>query len=98
RSYGDWSSDVCSSDLIVSGSDGNLWFTEEMAGQIGRVSKTGVFKEFALPAATSEPQGIASGPDKNLWFTEYGAGKIGRITTAGKIGRASCRDGGCGEC
>ena len=42
--------------------------------------------EFALPSATTQPQGIAAGPDGNLWFTELGGvGGIGRITTSGVI-------------
>jgi len=64
---------------IVTGSDGNIWFTEDNIPGIGRITPTGVVTEFAVPA----DEGITAGPDGNLWFTEYGAQKIGRITTAG---------------
>jgi virginiamycin B lyase len=40
-------------------------------------------REFPLPTANSNPNGITAGPDGALWFTEMGA--IGRITTDGQI-------------
>src|SRR5262245_9243293 len=53
---------------IVTGSDGNLWFTEANASRIGMVNPTthGV-SEFATPTAGSGPVGITGGPDGNLW-------------------------------
>ncbi len=66
---------------IVSGSDGNLWFTEFSASKIGRITTAGVVTEF--PTSGANPQLIAAGPDGNLWFPEATANKIGRITTAG---------------
>jgi streptogramin lyase len=70
---------------IVSGSDGNLWFTDasEVQGQldkIGRITTAGVIKEFPLPTSNSLPIGIASGADGNIWFVESLNNKIGRIT------------------
>src|SRR6185503_13856579 len=35
---------------IVNGPDGNLWFTEQVAGRIGRITTAGVITEFVLPA------------------------------------------------
>src|SRR4051812_28445342 len=57
---------------IVAGPDGNLWFTESGANNIGRISATGVITEFPIPTADSGPSAIAAGPDGNLWFTESG--------------------------
>ena len=65
------------------GPDGNLWFTEHVRRQIGRITTAGIVTEFAVPTPSSNPQGITAGPDGNLWFTEAGANKIGRITTDG---------------
>ncbi|MGH7484629.1 MAG: virginiamycin B lyase family protein, partial [bacterium] len=84
------------SGSITPGSDGALWFTDEGADAIGRISVTGEVKEFATPTRTSGPgattldietNGITSGPDGNLWFTENnnGAGQIGRCTPKGAI-------------
>jgi sugar lactone lactonase YvrE len=75
---------------IVTGSDGNLWFTENGNG-IGRITTQGVITEFTAGltgVGTSDnpvPNGITSGPDGNLWFTEQNGNRIGRITTAGVI-------------
>jgi virginiamycin B lyase len=73
---------------IASGPDGALWFTELDAGQIGRITTSGVVTEYPISSPSdsqSFPAGIASGPDGALWFTERGAGKIGRITTSGVV-------------
>jgi len=79
---------------IVKGPDGAFWFTEEDGDQIARMTPTGVFTEFTLPANTSpfcnfigcvEPTNITVGPDGALWFTENSNNAIGRITTSGHI-------------
>src|SRR5438128_2358664 len=67
---------------ITAGPDGNLWFTESNANQIGRITTSGGFTEFPLPTTCGssfgcEPIGITAGPDGNLWFTEGGGNKIG---------------------
>ena len=69
---------------VARGSDGAIWFTERLAGQIGRLDD-GVFTEYALPQSGSDPTAIVSGPDGNLWFVEQATDQIGRITTAGLI-------------
>jgi virginiamycin B lyase len=70
---------------ITSGPDGAIWFTEPAANQIGRITTSGTFTEYAIPTANSSPGGITRGHDGALWFTESGPGKIGRITTSGSI-------------
>ena len=67
------------------GPDGNLWFTEQNANKIGRITPTGAITEFPLPTPWAAPSGITSGPDGNIWFTEKAANKIGRITPTGAI-------------
>ncbi len=82
---------------ITRGSDGNLWFTENGAGKIGRMTPSGVVTSFALPQVspppgspagtadtTPQPTAITAGPDGALWFTGI-PGEIGRITTAGVV-------------
>ena len=68
---------------IAPGPGGYLWFTENVANNIGRVDTAGGMREFAIPTASSAPTGITAGPDGNLWFTENGADKIGRMTPSG---------------
>jgi streptogramin lyase len=70
-------------DRIVASSDGGLWFTEQLAGDIGRFDpSTGKFERSVVLPSGSIPLGIAVGPDKNLWFTVasyHNAGTIGEI-------------------
>jgi streptogramin lyase len=76
-----------SADLesIAAGPDGNLWFTERTANQIGRITPLGAISEFPVPTTNVSPDAITSGPDGNLWFTEFNAKQIGRITPTGQI-------------
>lgn len=73
---------------IITGPDGNLWFTESLGGRIGRITPTGTISEFTsglsgliqLLAITSSPS------DNSLYFTERNPGASGRVgvmTTAG---------------
>jgi streptogramin lyase len=64
---------------IASGPDGNLWFTENDANRIGRITPTGAITEFVLPpGGGGGPVDIAAGADGNMWFA---AGNfIGRIS------------------
>jgi streptogramin lyase len=71
-------------DYITMGSDGNLWFTEFYADQIGRITPNGTIREFPLPDL-NDIEGITSGADGNLWFTEPGENKIGRMTASGVV-------------
>ncbi|HEV3217894.1 MAG TPA: hypothetical protein VGZ27_19365, partial [Vicinamibacterales bacterium] len=86
---------------IVTGPDGNLWFTEADANKIGRVTTAGVCVEFAVPTSNRRPTGfgpnitngpfwITNGPDGNMWFSEPIGQKIGRIAgTAAPGGNAN---------
>src|SRR5216683_3090428 len=63
---------------IVTGPDGNLWFTEQEAGKVAKMTPAGVFTEYAVPTYVAGPHGIATGPDGDIWFTELDAGKSRR--------------------
>lgn len=71
---------------ITTGADGNLWFVENGASQIARLTPTGTFTEFPV---TQRPWDICKGPDGNVWFTEYNpqdnTGFLGRITPSGVV-------------
>jgi virginiamycin B lyase len=56
--------------MLVTGPDGNLWFTEP--GAIGIFSPTSlrVIGQVSLPSGTQTPADITVGPDGNIWFTE----------------------------
>src|SRR4051794_40461337 len=70
---------------IVTGPDGNLWFTESDRGAIGRITPTGEITEFDLPDSGAGPYGITVGSDGNLWFTERFANLIGKMTPTGEL-------------
>ncbi|HEY1331903.1 MAG TPA: hypothetical protein VGH10_10590 [Actinomycetota bacterium] len=65
------------------GSDGNVWFTEFNANQIGKITPSGAVTEYPIPTPGSLPTGITAGPDGALWFAESAANQIGRVTTSG---------------
>ncbi len=72
---------------IVKGSDGNLWFTENLRSKIGKITTDGIITEYNT---LLKPVDITAGTDGNLWFTkEVAVGsngdKIGRITTNGEV-------------
>ena len=69
---------------IVSGPDGNLWFTEYTADKIGRATTAGVITEFAFSAGFG-PAGVTTGPDGNLWACGFSGNKVARVTTAGVV-------------
>ncbi len=70
---------------IVTGPDGNLWFTE-LNARIGRVTPAGAVQEFSAGiTAGANPADITAGSDGALWFTEATHPKIGRITIGGVV-------------
>jgi streptogramin lyase len=64
---------------ITTGPDGNLWFTEYRANQIGKLELVGP-NEYALPTNNTLPRDITAGPDGNLWFTELNGLTAAAIT------------------
>ncbi len=69
--------------FIVTGSDGNLWFTEP--NDIGRITITGTLTEYPLLDGDTDPWHITAGPDGNIWFTLPKQNKVGIITPSGVI-------------
>jgi streptogramin lyase len=67
---------------IRTGPDGNLYFTEPSANQIGRITTDGQITLFAVPTAASQPTGITAGPNGNIWFTESGR-QLGELFLTG---------------
>jgi streptogramin lyase len=66
---------------IVTGPDGNLWFTELGGNRIGRMTPTGTVTEFSVVTGFGV-RGIVGASDGNLWFVTDD-GTISRITPAG---------------
>jgi streptogramin lyase len=80
---------------IISGPDGNLWFTEIAANKLVAMDLSGrVVKEASIPTLASGPAGIAPGRMNDIWFTEAAAGNIARYDIAtGKFSEYPVPDG-----
>jgi len=70
---------------IATGPDGNVWFTNQTAGQIGVIpAVTHVPVLVTLPNPACAPTGITAGPDGRMWFTEQAAANVGVISLDGQ--------------
>lgn len=69
---------------IAEGPDHALWFTENNADKVGRITASGQVTEFALPVG-SGALGIAAGGDGSLWIAAHGNGSIEKLTTGGTV-------------
>lgn len=69
---------------IVSGKDNNLWLIENTNGKIAKLTTSGVFTEYTLPAGVSAYM-LTTDSDGMLWFTDTIHSKIGRITPTGIV-------------
>jgi virginiamycin B lyase len=55
---------------ITTGSDANIWFTDQTDHAVWRFEiATGTFTEFPTPTPNSFPGDITAGSDGNMWFT-----------------------------
>ena len=70
---------------ITIGPDGNIWFTEQLANRIGRITTNGAVTEFPVGGGARDLWGIATGADNRLWFCARGSSQIGAITTNGVV-------------
>ncbi len=69
---------------IVAGPDGNMWFLDEGAGALARVSMAGIVKEFSLSGSLGgSPVSLALGADKKFYISDETT-SIAVATTAGK--------------
>src|SRR5436309_5831542 len=72
---------------ITTGPDGNLWYTDSDGVQVVRVTTSGVFTVYPMPANTpsDKPDSITLGPDGNLWFTDSFPGGNGFLSVIEKV-------------
>lgn len=62
---------------IVDGGPRGMWFVENAANQIGRITESGKVFEYRVPSASSGLSGLAT--DGPLWFAERSTNKIGQL-------------------
>jgi virginiamycin B lyase len=60
---------------IAAAPDGSVWFTQSVAGNVARITATGVLSE-GKRVKGSEPFGVTVAPDGNPWYAELSADKI----------------------
>jgi streptogramin lyase len=67
--------------MIALGPNGDVWFSERAAGQIGRLNpKNGKIDHFKLHSPQAGPAGLAVAPkDGAVWFTQGQSDRIGRL-------------------
>jgi streptogramin lyase len=93
---------------ITTGPDGNLWFTAEGTGDIGRMTPQGAVTIFEVSDPSPVPptdqvnfvapvDQITPGADGALWFTLPFYDQVGRITTGGGVQRFDIGGPGGGE-
>lgn len=63
------------SDITMSG--GVVWFPESAIGYIGRMTPSGSYIDYVVPAPRSSPIAITRAPNGVLWFADPGSHKIG---------------------
>lgn len=63
---------------IAAGPDGNLWFTQLRASEIGRITPTAEISTFELGSGAL-PERLTAGPDDAVWFTDPAGNRIGRL-------------------
>jgi streptogramin lyase len=80
---------------LVTAPDGTVWFTEQTADVVGRLSPNSTFQQFLVPfdAAqtayigwSSYPQLITMGPDRSPWFLRWMNDELVRIDTNASAG------------
>lgn len=83
----------------VTGSDGNLWFAEQVTTNLGygstqaivRMTPAGSFTKYTLPFGWDfstygiNVGGMVNGPDGAIWFTDTNTNQIVRLTTTGQF-------------
>ncbi|MEO7980970.1 MAG: hypothetical protein ABI807_08785 [Sporichthyaceae bacterium] len=71
---------------IVSGPDGNMWFTEPRLNKVARMTTRGAVTELTsqIPANVG-PLHLTVGSDGNLWFSEAYKNQLARLTTGGVV-------------
>ena len=63
---------------IAAGSDGSIWFTQSVAGNVARITSAGLITE-GKSVKGSELFGITVAPNGDPWYAELSANKIATL-------------------
>lgn len=74
---------------IVAGLDGSMWFSEEGTGAVARIGAHGVIRQYRLPTAGSNPEGLFVDRDGSVYVAEHAGGyeatHVARISPGGRV-------------
>jgi virginiamycin B lyase len=62
-----------------------VWFTEILAGQLGRVTPDGPVQELPLPDRESRPHAVIPGQADGVWVTLWGADRVAHVSDQGEL-------------
>lgn len=68
---------------LAAGNNGDLWFTDPTASEVGTISPDGNISEFPTPSANSYPDGITNGSDGRMWYVEQATDKLVAVSSGG---------------
>jgi streptogramin lyase len=84
-------------EKIVTGPDGNLWFTEgQSTSKIAKMTPQGTITQYSTGTGAEGVEAIAAGPDGNIWFSSSHSEKLMTMSPSGTV-TAKLSSGGCGE-
>jgi streptogramin lyase len=67
---------------LANGPDGNLWFTEYAGANIGKITPSGMVKEYNVGGGANN-FGIVGGPHNTIWWTDSANRRVGMMKTNG---------------
>jgi virginiamycin B lyase len=70
---------------ILSTPQGDLWFTDPAANEIGEIQPNATVSWFKASIVGDERDALSPGPGGGIWFTESTARKVGHITSTGAL-------------
>jgi virginiamycin B lyase len=62
-----------------------VWFTELMAGQVGRIDADGKIVEYPLPDRSAKPHAVVATDDGGCWVTLWGSASAVRLDVEGAV-------------
>jgi streptogramin lyase len=69
---------------VTAGQDGAIWFVDDFANRVGRLTTSGALSWIDIPSSASFPADITVGPNGNIWFTENQTNRLGTVAGSGQ--------------
>ena len=69
-----------------------VWFTEILAGKIGRVTPEGPIQELPLGDREARPHAVIAAQADGVWVSLWGSGRIAHVSDDGEIAELALPD------